>query len=573
MKRLSASQALGGAALVGGAVLSGYLLARPRLHRWGATDEEVSRVMPGDDLIADPSLSLTVAITIDAPADAIWPWLVQLGKGRGGWYSYAWLENLMGLDIQNTDRILPEFQRLQPGDVIPTGGPDIPVLAVEPSRLLLLGGADYATIAIGLYPLDEGHTRLVYRNRARLPLTPGGVFWRLVLDPGILIMSRKMLLTIKERVERAAVRTAAQPESRPSPLLRLINRGVAKLATAGLTPPDTVALHVPGRLSGKLRSVAVTLAEHEGEWYVVSLGGETDWVRNVRAAGGSATLCHGMQRQVRLEEVPVAERAPMLQAYLGKRALTKSPERVARTYFGLGPHPSIEALETIADRYPVFKLVSGGTLIDQYLPRFDVADVFQIVVAAAPEETYAALRSLDLMEVAQHSAIVQTLSTIRLLPERILARFHHAEAPAAPQPTYRIADLGAEGEWVRIDEREGAEFVFGAIGRFWKSDAGFERIAAADFADFARPGYAKVAVGFTVQPYGIGGTLLTAEMRTATTDAAARRRFLRYWRVVGPGASFIMRQIVEVIKANAERRHIGHVEEIDDQQLEQALGA
>jgi hypothetical protein len=128
---------------------------------------------------------------------------VQLGQGRGGWYSYDWLENLMGLDIHTTDRILPEFQHLAPGDVIPTGAIDIPVIAVEAPRLLLLGGATFSTIAFVLERLDEQRTRLLFRNRAALNWTPSGIFWRVVLDPGIFVMSRKMLLVLKQRAEQA----------------------------------------------------------------------------------------------------------------------------------------------------------------------------------------------------------------------------------------------------------------------------------------------------------------------------------------------------------------------------------
>lgn len=177
---------------------------RPWQNRWGATDEEVQRPMPGDDLIKQPWIKTTRAITINAPASKVWPWLAQLGQGRGGWYSYEWIENLLGLDIHNTNRILPEFQNLKVGDTIPTGakGVDIPVLAVESEKLLLLGGSDVATIAFGLYPIDAQHTRLVARHRAAFAPKPLSLLWFVLLDPGVFIMFRKMLLTIKQRAER-----------------------------------------------------------------------------------------------------------------------------------------------------------------------------------------------------------------------------------------------------------------------------------------------------------------------------------------------------------------------------------
>ncbi len=200
-----------------------FLLYRPWQLTWGATVEEVERKMPGDEVFPNPLLNSTRAITIEAPPEAIWPWLVQLGQGRGGWYSYEWIENLLGLDIHNADRILPEFQTLKPGDLISTGAPQvqIPVLSVEPNQSLLIGGPELATISFALYRLDEQHTRLVIRNRGSFPLTPVGLFWLALMDSGIFVMTRKMLLTFKERAERqvqASYPTMdSQPIAQPTP--------------------------------------------------------------------------------------------------------------------------------------------------------------------------------------------------------------------------------------------------------------------------------------------------------------------------------------------------------------------
>ncbi|GAA4704808.1 hypothetical protein GCM10023215_50750 [Pseudonocardia yuanmonensis] len=86
----------------------------------------------------------------------------------------------------------------------------------------------------------------------------------------------------------------------------------------------------------------------------MSLAGESEWVRNLRAAGGEAVLRHGDARRVRLTPVAVPDRAPILHAFLQRRALTRSPARAARYYFGLPPHPSVEQLAPLAERYPVF---------------------------------------------------------------------------------------------------------------------------------------------------------------------------------------------------------------------------
>src|SRR5690349_24907346 len=109
---------------------------------WGASPSDLSRVMAGDSLLSDWTFSGTFAVTIDAPPEDVWPWLVQIGYQRGGLYSYDWLDRLFGyLDRPSADRILPEYQRLQAGDVIPLGrGFGFPVKAAEPHRTLLLEG-------------------------------------------------------------------------------------------------------------------------------------------------------------------------------------------------------------------------------------------------------------------------------------------------------------------------------------------------------------------------------------------------------------------------------------------------
>jgi hypothetical protein len=172
---------------------------RRRLARWGATDEEVRRVMPGDDVLG-AAPSTTRAVTIGAAPERIWPWLVQLGFGRAGWYSYDWIDNDGRTSV---DRIVPELQHLKVGDRVlmaPDLGPT--VRALEPNRFMLCGG-EHDTWCLGLYPLDETHTRLVSRWRATWPRTPATVFWLLVSEPASFIMERRMLLGIKERVELA----------------------------------------------------------------------------------------------------------------------------------------------------------------------------------------------------------------------------------------------------------------------------------------------------------------------------------------------------------------------------------
>ena len=146
----------------------------------------------------------------------------------------------------------------------------------------------------------------------------------------------------------------------PRPSVARVNRLVARLAAFGLTPRDTIALEVHGRRTGKLRRTALVWAEHGGYRYLVSLAGESVWVRNVRAAEYEVTIRRRGAKRVRLEEVPVSQRAPIIKAYLSKRAYSKSPEYEAREFFGVAPDATLEELGEIADRYPVFRIVELG---------------------------------------------------------------------------------------------------------------------------------------------------------------------------------------------------------------------
>jgi hypothetical protein len=185
--------------------------------RWGATGTDRIRAMPGDRDVRDPDYDTTLAVTIAARSTDIWPWLMQLGYRRGGLYSYDWLDRLFGfLDRPSAERILPEYQVLKAGDVIPVGhGAAFPVKIVDPHRALVLAGeSDGFAWAwqFGLYPLGDGRTRLVSRNRARYPGTAGATLFMRILEPAAFIMTRKMLLGVKRRAEAHAA--AAEPRGR-----------------------------------------------------------------------------------------------------------------------------------------------------------------------------------------------------------------------------------------------------------------------------------------------------------------------------------------------------------------------
>ncbi|MGQ9629211.1 MAG: hypothetical protein ACUVXI_02720 [bacterium] len=168
----------------------------------------------------NPKLNVTHAVTIHAPVAEVWPWLVQMGQGRGGFYSYEWIENLMGLDIHNANRIVQEFQNLKVGDRIPLapGGFGIPVAALEPGRAFVLHGdtrtdtftipitgpGDYFNVSWGFYldEIDGRNARLIERWRVDWnPRPQNWMYIRAFLEPSAFLMERKMLLGIKQRAE------------------------------------------------------------------------------------------------------------------------------------------------------------------------------------------------------------------------------------------------------------------------------------------------------------------------------------------------------------------------------------
>ena len=207
-----------------GAAAAYWYWVRPWYRTWGATQAEVVRALPGDDLVPEAPISFTHAITINAPVNRVWPWIVQMGKDRAGFYSYEPIENAMGLDIHNADRIVPEFQDLKVGDIFPLGpnnfGP--PVAILEPSRVLVLHGDTRSNTQVAipgmppgffmnvlwtfyLEPIDEHTTRLVERFRLDYnQSSQNRIYFGIFLEPGTFIMERKMLLGIKSRAESHA---------------------------------------------------------------------------------------------------------------------------------------------------------------------------------------------------------------------------------------------------------------------------------------------------------------------------------------------------------------------------------
>jgi hypothetical protein len=206
---------------LGAVTVAAAAVLRARQQRWGATDDEVNRTLPGDDLISPVDLTATRAITIHATAAQVWPWIAQLGQGRGGFYSYDFLENLVGCDIHSADRIVPEWQRIDIGAQVKLA-PQVAlsVALVVPARALVLRGGipmgntppPYQfTWAFVLREAANRTSRLVVRERYRYTRR-----WAPLLVEPVqfvsLLMTQRMLRGFKQRAERTT-RTAPPSES------------------------------------------------------------------------------------------------------------------------------------------------------------------------------------------------------------------------------------------------------------------------------------------------------------------------------------------------------------------------
>lgn len=198
--------ALGAAAAL--TAVGGYQLTlRPWHLSFGATDEEAGAVLPGDDLLPAPTVVSTRAISIAAPRERVWPWLVQLGKDRGGLYSYTLFENAFGLGIHNADRVVPELQNLAVGDRVPLSRKRFAVIVreIDPEGLVFEFADGGWIWGFSLIPDGGERTRLVIRNRwssAYGSPARSVMFW--LLEPAAFVMEQRMLRGIRQRAENTA---------------------------------------------------------------------------------------------------------------------------------------------------------------------------------------------------------------------------------------------------------------------------------------------------------------------------------------------------------------------------------
>lgn len=198
-----------GVAALGAVLIGVYLrVIRPWQLHWGAAAAEVARAMPGDDVVKHPTFHATRAVTIQARPEEIWPWLVQMGVTRAGWYSYDWLDNLGKPSAQH---IIPEWQQVAVGGLIPMspdGKQGLRIKDFEANQWMLWwDNKGDSTWYWGLYRQDDSQTRLITRVRVHYRWLSPSILFSLLVEFTDIVMMRKCLLGIKQRAERASKQT------------------------------------------------------------------------------------------------------------------------------------------------------------------------------------------------------------------------------------------------------------------------------------------------------------------------------------------------------------------------------
>jgi F420H(2)-dependent quinone reductase len=388
-----------------------YLIAmRPLLLRWGASKEEVASRYPGADVVSNGVRAATMAVTIEAPPERVWPWLAQMGYDRAGWYSWDRLDNG---GSPSAERIHPEWQEIKLGDRLTAWSPGGPVsawevAALEPGHFLGLRGLTdlrgrqldpakprpraYTEGLWGflLERLPGDRTRLVVSGyQSTRPRWLQAIVDVFLYPPVHWTMQTRQFANIKRLAERdralrapagggnvparwrqglfTGVDYSARSRYRPPPQLyqRVQQRLGPFLVSLGIGPKQVVVLEVPGRRSGLIRRNTLVKASHDGNDYLVALAGESEWVRNVRAADGEVVIGRRRRRAARLIEVPPADRPPVLRAYLlrwGRQPNSPAVQHEARLFFGVSGDPSAEELAAISEFYPVFRIAQVATM-------------------------------------------------------------------------------------------------------------------------------------------------------------------------------------------------------------------
>lgn len=192
------------------------VVVRPRMLGWGATEAERAAPLPGDDVVPDARYVTTRAVTIDAPPELVWPWLVQMGQDRAGFYTHNWVERLLQSGIKDVDAVHPEWQALAAGDLMRTnrdiGGKPMgwPVVSVDGPRSLVVRSRSMpaGTYAFVLQPIGADQTRLIVRDRAAWKMREWP-FAALIYEPLHAYMETGLMSGLKRRAERAPIASAS----------------------------------------------------------------------------------------------------------------------------------------------------------------------------------------------------------------------------------------------------------------------------------------------------------------------------------------------------------------------------
>jgi hypothetical protein len=197
-----------GLAVVGLLVVASYPHWREWCLTWGATEDEATRAIPGNELLTEADIISTRGVRIEAPPEVVWPWLTQMGSGRGGLYTYDWIKNLLGLQIHSVEVVLSQFQDVAVGDaqMLGKGGPAPRVTICDLRRALVVRSDDGNWVWAFLLERRGSSTRPISRNRISTPGTsrPARFFYRYFMEPGSLVLEREML----RRAARASVTPA-----------------------------------------------------------------------------------------------------------------------------------------------------------------------------------------------------------------------------------------------------------------------------------------------------------------------------------------------------------------------------
>ena len=198
-------------------------------------------------------------------------------------------------------------------------------------------------------------------------------------------------------------------------------------------------------------------------------------------------------------------------------------------------------------------MMAEPLLIDQFMPDYDLAVVHSRVFRAPPEQCFKTVVDFDLFQLRAFRVLIGARELPQRLADAVRRRGDQAGVSSSSPPTFRLRDMSSIG-WMPLGERPGAELVFGQVGKPWKPRGASpaEPVTRAEFAGFDQPGFAKLVESTRVDPYGERSSIVTTETRVRCTDPDSRRRFRRYWLIVGPFSQLLRKTALRVLARKLE---------------------